>query len=275
MAEFDQIAPVYDETRGTLSSMALEALRYALARAGATTVVEVGVGTGRVSLPLQELGWQVTGVDVSNGMLEQARRKGLQRLVRADVDHLPFSDATFDCAVLAHVLHIFDDASAALRETARVTRGCVIAFLRSPSSFPRPTERRRRTWAYLQELRARYGLPTPVIPRRWWRESALLKAAPPIELTELKDSRPARSVEEWISAVEKRAYPGFSDLPDNALQEIVRELRSRARDLPAPMPRSERLAVWRPEQLRNLPPLLPEEPIEPVDRPGSALPRGS
>ncbi len=261
MAEFDRIAPVYDETRGALSPTALGALREALTRAGAKTVLEVGVGTGRVSLPLQELGWRVIGVDVSTGMLAQARKKGLEGLVRADVEHLPFSDATFDCTVLAHVLHIFEDASAALRETARVTRGRVVAFLRSPSAFPRPTERRRQAWAYLQELRARYGLPTPVIPRRWWREPALLKNAPPVELIELKDSRPSRSVEEWISGIEKRAYPGFADLPDGALREIVRELRARARDFPPPTPRSERLAVWNSEQLRNLPPLNPDEPV--------------
>lgn len=261
MAEFDQIAPVYDETRGTLSVMALNALRQTLARTDAKSVIEVGVGTGRVSLPLQELGWSVTGVDLSTGMLQQARRKGLQRLVRANVEHLPFSDGTFDDAVLAHVLHIFDDASAALRETARVTRGRIVAFLRSPTVLPRPTEGRRRMWEYLQELRARYGLPTPVIPRRWWRESALLKVAPPMELTELPDSRPARSVDDWISAVEKRAYPGFADLPDDLLQQIVRELRSHVRDLPPPTPRSERLAVWRAEQLRDLPPLMPEAPV--------------
>jgi SAM-dependent methyltransferase len=258
MAEFDRIAPVYDETRGSLPAAALEALRTTLTQSATTSVLEVGVGTGRVSIPLQNLGWVVTGVDLSTGMLLRARRKGLRRLVRANAEHLPFADATFDSAILAHVLHVFDDPSAALRETARVTRGRILALLRSSSGSSPNNERRRQVWALLQELRAQYGLPSPSRPRRWWREAALLRSAPPLEIHELPESSPGRSVEDWISGLEKRAYSGLADVPDDVLQRIVRELRQRIRDLPAQGPRKERLAIWRPEQLRELPTLVPE-----------------
>lgn len=262
VAEFDRIAPVYDETRGSLSPVALEALRSTLTQAAATTVLEVGVGTGRVSIPLQHLGWVVTGADLSSGMLRRARGKGLQRLVRANAEHLPFADGTFDCAILAHVLHVFDDPSAALRETARVTRGRILALLRSSSGSTRNNERRRQVWALLRELRTQYGLPSAARPRRWWREAALLRSAPPLEIHELSDSSPGRSVEDWISGLEKRAYPGLTDVPDDVLQRIVRELRLRIHDLPAPGPRSERLALWRPEQLRELPTLIQGSPTD-------------
>lgn len=265
MAEFDRIAPVYDETRGPLSAPAREALRAALTQVGATTVLEVGVGTGRVSVELQGHGWVMTGIDVSFGMLRRARAKGLLRLVHANAQHLPFADGTFDAALLVHVLHVFDDPAAALRETARVTRGRIVAVLRAAPSEPRARERRRQMWALLQELRAQYGFPSQGRPRRWWREGALLRVAPPLEIHELPDSRPARSMEDWISGIEKRAYSGLADVPDDVVQRIVRELRKRAHDLPPPGPRSERLAVWRPEQLRELPTLVPERvPDEPV-----------
>lgn len=42
-------------------------------------VVDLGCGTGRVALPLADLGYRVLGVDLSQAMLEQLRRKQIRR----------------------------------------------------------------------------------------------------------------------------------------------------------------------------------------------------
>lgn len=57
------------------------------------TLLDVGCGTGKSFLPMVERGWSVTGVDLSPGMVEQARRKiGAARQVEllvADARELP------------------------------------------------------------------------------------------------------------------------------------------------------------------------------------------
>ncbi|MGB6443152.1 MAG: methyltransferase domain-containing protein, partial [Thermoplasmata archaeon] len=91
-AQFDQISLVYDETRDQLDGATIEGLADALRRAGAESILEVGVGTGRVAKPLAERDVAVTGLDASIGMLEKARKKGLLGLVRGSGYHLPFRD---------------------------------------------------------------------------------------------------------------------------------------------------------------------------------------
>jgi ubiquinone/menaquinone biosynthesis C-methylase UbiE len=76
-------------------------------------VLELGCGTGRISLPLARAGIAVVGIDRSGPMLERAakrlaawrrrqprRAKNRLRLVRGDIRYLPFAPASFD-AVLA------------------------------------------------------------------------------------------------------------------------------------------------------------------------------
>jgi ubiquinone/menaquinone biosynthesis C-methylase UbiE len=46
-----------------------------LARETGGPVVELGCGTGRIALALAERGFDITGIDVSDGMLTMARRK--------------------------------------------------------------------------------------------------------------------------------------------------------------------------------------------------------
>jgi ubiquinone/menaquinone biosynthesis C-methylase UbiE len=99
-------------------------------------VLEVGCGTGLLLRHLAAFARSARGVDLSPGMLERARARGLS-VVEASATELPFPDASFDvvCAfkVLAHVR----DVRRALTEMARVVRpgGHVIAELYNPVSL--------------------------------------------------------------------------------------------------------------------------------------------
>lgn len=70
----DAFADVYDEWYGEAfdTASAVEALG---ALAGAGPVLELGVGTGRLAIPLAARGLTVIGVDASNAMLDQLRAK--------------------------------------------------------------------------------------------------------------------------------------------------------------------------------------------------------
>ena len=66
-------------------------------------LLDVPCGFGRHAVPLARAGYRVTGVDRSESLLTEARRRaGAQRwpkVVRADYRDLPFKDASFDAAV--------------------------------------------------------------------------------------------------------------------------------------------------------------------------------
>src|SRR5215208_4785735 len=86
---------------------------------GPGSLLDVGCGTGRYSAALAELGWSVTGVDVSDDMLTRARARGV-RAVRADAAALPFEDESFDAAVSILTHTDIEDFGSTICEVARV-----------------------------------------------------------------------------------------------------------------------------------------------------------
>lgn len=70
----DGFADVYDEWYGDASEAAavVDAL---VALTGAGPVLELGIGTGRLALPLSERGLEVHGIDASPAMVERLRAK--------------------------------------------------------------------------------------------------------------------------------------------------------------------------------------------------------
>ncbi|MCB9591506.1 MAG: methyltransferase domain-containing protein [Sandaracinaceae bacterium] len=84
-------------------------------------VLEIGCGTGLLLSRIAELADEAVGVDLSPGMLEQARARGLE-VVEGSATALPFEDASFDLAFSFKVLAHVEPIEAALREAARVVR---------------------------------------------------------------------------------------------------------------------------------------------------------
>lgn len=65
------------------------------------------------------------GVDLSSGMLKQAKKKiasGVVDLIRSDVAHLPFCDETFDAILVSFCLKITPEYEQAIEESARVLK---------------------------------------------------------------------------------------------------------------------------------------------------------
>ncbi len=120
LSDYSRQARAYDSTRGASPSV-LAPLRRALVGAGGRELVDIGGGTGNYALALAHEGWQPTVVDRSAQMLAQASAKGLET-VRANATRLPFTDASFDAAMLVSMLHHLDDPAHALAEAKRVLR---------------------------------------------------------------------------------------------------------------------------------------------------------
>jgi ubiquinone/menaquinone biosynthesis C-methylase UbiE len=95
-----------------------------------TSVLDVGCGKGTGAVFLaKKTGCRVTGVDLSAGLIEDAKalagREGLQDRVQFRIGNamkLPFSDRSFDTAVSQAVLVLVPDQERAVREAMRVIR---------------------------------------------------------------------------------------------------------------------------------------------------------
>jgi ubiquinone/menaquinone biosynthesis C-methylase UbiE/catechol 2,3-dioxygenase-like lactoylglutathione lyase family enzyme len=127
LPHFDREAARWDAsydaptTRGHWQRARLEAA-VRLVGDGPGSLLEVGVGSGRLLARLAERGWDVAGIDAAPRMLELAReRMPGARLEVARAEELPFADASFDAVVAVGVLE-YGDLEASLRELARVLR---------------------------------------------------------------------------------------------------------------------------------------------------------
>lgn len=88
-------------------------------------LLDVGIGTGRGSLPLARAGFEVTGVDSSQAMLEQTRKLAGDtpiRLQQGDLGNLKFVDGEFDGIMSLNVLVHFPNWREILAEWRRVAR---------------------------------------------------------------------------------------------------------------------------------------------------------
>lgn len=94
---------------------------------GPLDAIDLGCGTGFLSLELAARGHRVTGVDFAPAMLARAERKAAERSLsvrfeQADAEQLPFAPASFDLAISRHVLWTLPHPEAAIDEWVRVLR---------------------------------------------------------------------------------------------------------------------------------------------------------
>lgn len=90
-----------------------------------TRLLDVGVGTGRGSIPFARRGFDVTAVDSSQAMLEECRRQAAGtslRLTRADATRLPAGDGEFDTLMSLNLMVHLPHWQSVLTEWARVVR---------------------------------------------------------------------------------------------------------------------------------------------------------
>lgn len=99
-------------------------------------VLDAGCGTGRFTIPLHDAGFDVTGLDVSDGMITVARQVAAHRpipFVQGSIFDLPFDAGSFDSVISITVINHFPQWGDILREYARVLRpgGRMVFNLRS------------------------------------------------------------------------------------------------------------------------------------------------
>ena len=101
-------------------------------------VLDVGCGAGRISRILAEMGFTVTGIDISPPMIEEAKRIGGDVEYQiGDVTNLKFGDETFDYVIFGFngldVLYPYGSRIRALLEIKRVLKKDGMAIFSSHS----------------------------------------------------------------------------------------------------------------------------------------------
>jgi ubiquinone/menaquinone biosynthesis C-methylase UbiE len=132
---YDREASRYDRMQqGRLARWLLRDRREKAASYARGSLLEVGIGSG-ASLALYESDVQVTGIDISNGMLAVARRR-LSELGRdgdlreMDAQALDFPNNHFDSVAFNLCLCTIPDPARALREAIRVVKaGAPMTFV--------------------------------------------------------------------------------------------------------------------------------------------------
>jgi ubiquinone/menaquinone biosynthesis C-methylase UbiE len=128
--DFDLLADEYDSWYKTAKGQMYDRLekrstsRYLSPSAKGKKLLEIGCGTEHWSRFFSEYGFVVTGVDVSERMIDIAKRKNISNTSFQVVDghSLPFEDNSFDFTTAITTLEFVYDAEAVLREMVRCTR---------------------------------------------------------------------------------------------------------------------------------------------------------
>src|SRR4030081_1627802 len=128
-----QMSELYDEAyfseRDFLPSHLLACLEQLLHQRQARSVLEVGVGTGRLMTELRHRGYEVEGVD--NSPIAAARAGATV----ASATDLPFGDGVFDCVIGVHMIEHLTGAEGEqfVDEVRRVLKGHGTVFLVTPN----------------------------------------------------------------------------------------------------------------------------------------------
>jgi ArsR family transcriptional regulator len=123
---FDLHARHWDELSSRLLPLPLYQERLLDVVPRCANLLEIGAGTGELLLKLAEVAGMIIGVDHSQAMLDEARRKVAAQGVAnielrlGEMNHLPLPDSSVDCVVANMVLHHAADPLAVITEIKRV-----------------------------------------------------------------------------------------------------------------------------------------------------------
>ncbi len=240
--DFGRVADIYDATRALPEEQMGALLKAIETQVGPrSSLVDVGVGTGRFAKPLQDLGLQVAGVDVSRGMLAKAREKGVMGLILADAHRLPFQDKKFDASLMVHILHLVADWSKVVREAARVSTRAVLSVTGSTVGPSLEED-------YLG-IRTQLGYP---LKRFEAGESGVQERVEPMKVIRVGEVVREFDSDEEIDSLERREESLTWDLPEDVHQRVIAELRASHSGKVFKTKGAIELVVWSPEQLRVL-----------------------
>lgn len=238
LKSFDRVADCYDATRAlppdALAAVADGIVRTLRAVAPVPALLEVGVGTGRIAIPVAALGARVVGVDIATAMLARLRAKRADiALVIAEATQLPFLADTFHGVLFVHLLHLLAAPGAALRAAhAVVSPGGVLLYGRTDYA----ASPRRQMIAAARQLAQEIAGMT-LGPREWnelagraFAEYARRAGAHLAEAT-LAHWIERATGRDLLEGLARRTYSSTWEIPDAVMPELLQRLKPRVEEL--------------------------------------------
>ncbi|HVJ54213.1 MAG TPA: class I SAM-dependent methyltransferase [Aliidongia sp.] len=218
-ALFNDTAPHYDTVNRIFSlGSGTWYRRRCLLRAGlkpGDTVLDIAIGTGLIAASAQAIvgdTGEIIGLDLSEGMLAEARRKLDIPLIQGNADDLPIGDAALDFLVMGYAIRHIADLGACFREFRRVLKPGGTILLLEVSS---PTN------AVYRSTLARYlGRAVPVLSR-WATRQPKIHALMDYHWKTMEDCVPPATIMGTLS------QSGFSDLVCETWFDLFRSYAGR------------------------------------------------
>ncbi|HZY44236.1 MAG TPA: class I SAM-dependent methyltransferase [Anaerolineae bacterium] len=222
---FDRAAGFYDQTRKLAGSMATIGIQTILDLAGPHgSILEVGIGTGRIGVPLLQRGANLIGCDLSIEMMHQLHDKfPTARLVRSDAVRLPFPADRFDALITIHVLHLVGAWRIALRGFKRVLKSNGV-YINSWHWHDSDSidHKVRQHWRDQIEARG-FNWRRPGIQSREELIAELKTMGARVEEKEIARGLDQTKPREILDGLTNRVFSDTWDLPEDVLSASIRE----------------------------------------------------
>lgn len=224
---FDRAAEFYDRTRALLPEAELATVALLRAElAGRGRCLEVGVGTGLISLPLHRAGMRMVGLDLSGPMLAKLVEKAGGAipfpLILADATRMPFRDGAFGSAIVRWVFHLVPEWQRLVEELDRVIGPGGTALV-SLGGF-------KDTWGIVDRfLELAGGVPFAVgldprdpaaLDREFERHGARARLLPPIA------THDDTTVGQFLNEMDAGMHSWTWRVPDDVRRRVGPELRT-------------------------------------------------
>lgn len=111
-------------------------------------VCDLGCGDGYGSLKLSQIGYTVTGIDVSEEMIHKAKETNIgntARFIKGDISSLDFPDNSFDAVLAINSLEWTEQPLKVIKEIQRIVKpeGFACVGILGPTAAPRVSSYRR------------------------------------------------------------------------------------------------------------------------------------
>jgi ubiquinone/menaquinone biosynthesis C-methylase UbiE len=161
---FNNVADVYDSKELRFFTDSAKYLASIIPLRGHESVIDIATGTGNAALAVASHvpRGNVTGIDFSGGMLEQARKKAFAanikntEFIEMDMQSIDFPPATFDAAICAFGIFFVEDMDTLLSRIVKIIKpGGVIAICNFHESYFNPLR------TMMADRLAQYNVPMP------------------------------------------------------------------------------------------------------------------
>ncbi|AEV17074.1 MAG: class I SAM-dependent methyltransferase [Thermus sp.] len=242
-----RVAYAYDRLRAYPPEVAgriATALAAALQGKGEDPVLlELGVGTGRIALPLIARGYRYLALDKDPAMLEVLRQKiaGAARkvqLLEADARAIPLPDESVHGVIVVHFWHLLPDWPRALAEALRVLRpGGVLleGWDQVEAEEEWALQERWRALVEAEGIRVERGLHRRRLAEV---EEALRRLGLRPKARQVVAWREERSLREALEALEERLYSFTQGVPPEVHRRVMPRLKAWAEEALGPLDRT-------------------------------------